>query len=122
MEFTTHQKSHPYVRTPNKILQPISQTWQHKYHANILQTNLGLLAHFLPITNSIVHLDLSLKLLRLSSKVRTSLGIPKNNDHRISSEKHLTDESILVNWKSLFLAFPSLRHLDKRNPMLFNWR
>lgn len=39
-------------------------------------------------------------------------GVPENNDDRISTEEHFTDESILVDWLCLFLSLPSLGHLD----------
>lgn len=40
----------------------------------------------------------------------TSLfGVPENNDDRISTEEHFTDESILVDWLSLFSSHKSFQ-------------
>jgi len=49
---------------------------------------------------------------------RISFGIPKNNDDRISTEEHLADESILVDWLGLFLSFTSFWHLIVRTDRL----
>ena len=42
-----------------------------------------------------------------------SLRVSKDNNHRITSEKHLANEAIFVNWKGFLLAFSSLWYLTK---------
>jgi len=49
----------------------------------------------------------------LKNPLQISLGVPENNDNRISSEKHLTDEPILVNRECLFLSFAGLWDLQQ---------
>lgn len=42
-----------------------------------------------------------------------SLGVPKDNDHRIPSKKHLANEPVFVNRKSFLLSFTSFGQLNK---------
>lgn len=46
-----------------------------------------------------------------------SLGIPENNDDRVPTEEHLTDESVLVNRERFLLTFPCLGYLNRTK----NW-
>lgn len=52
------------------------------------------------------------------------LGISKNNDNRITTKEHFTDESIFVNRKSFLLAFSSSWYLlvkQIKSPQFSNW-
>lgn len=52
----------------------------------------------------------------LNTKISTmshSLRIPENNDDRVPTEEHLTDESVLVNWESFLFTFPCLGYLHR---------
>lgn len=49
-----------------------------------------------------VRADISLSLL---------LGIPKDDDDRVTTKKHLADKAISVDGKSFLLSFPSFRYL-----------
>lgn len=66
------------------------------------------------ITKTVNITDESLALVNANCLQRDDslFGVPENNDDRISTQEHFTDESILVNWLCLFLSFPSLGHLD----------
>ncbi len=44
--------------------------------------------------------------------LQTSLGIPEDQDDRVSSQKHLGDEAVLVDWLRSLLALASLWHLE----------
>jgi len=43
-----------------------------------------------------------------------SLWVSKNNNERVTTKKHLADESILVHRFGLFLSFPSFWRLQKQ--------
>lgn len=46
-----------------------------------------------------------------------SLGVPEDDNDRVSPQKHLADESISVNRKSFLLSFSGFRYLNKpENP------
>ncbi|KHN80492.1 hypothetical protein Tcan_01526, partial [Toxocara canis] len=51
------------------------------------------------------------------TRFRRSERILKNENHRITTQKHLRDESILRHWLSLLFAFTGLRQL---RPHLFD--
>lgn len=55
-----------------------------------------------------------------SSTSSNSLRVPEDNDDRVPAEEHLADESVLVHWKGLLLAFASLWNLQTEQQMLAN--
>ena len=57
-----------------------------------------------------VRADISLSLL---------LGIPKDDDDRVTTKKHLADKAISVDGKSFLLSFPSFRYLSPHFPDIF---
>lgn len=63
--------------------------------------------------NKIIHTTITTHICYFNPKmVSFLLGIAKNNNNRIPTKKHFTNESILVYWKCLFLSFPSLGYLQ----------